>query len=318
MAEQKKTVKVKVKAQPSANKPEDEKLAEPPVQVKEKTVEPQKEVPAKSNTKTIIIAVCAIALAALVAFFALNKGGTSNSGTEEVKYDDQAFLADFQAGLEARWGMTPEIEEYVTPWVDYQAGMEARNAAELDKVAKYKEGKFEDTSLQSKAIQYINLLEQEKETFPYITVDLDKYEVEHGAIYDQRSKIIADLITTYNLQFPEQFASDVKDFQTNSNMVKEDEETKQKLDVAVQALAFNETAKEYDWSTYQATFTNTTGKKIDQLWLVINLLDTNGVSLGSESYVIEQLEPNASAYVTFETDKKFATTKVDIDDIYYS
>lgn len=317
MAEQKKTVKVKVKAQPSTKKPEEEKPVEPPVQVEEKTVEPQKEAPAKSNTKTIIIAVCAIALAALVAFFALNKGGTSNSGTEEVKYDDQAFLADFQKGLEARWDLaTDGVEE--TASEEFKNAMTTYNAAEYSLLEKYKTGSFEDTALQAQALNYINLLEQEKETFQYITVDLDKYLVDHTAVYDQRSKLITELITKYNLVFPEKYASTVADFQTNSNMVKEDEDTRQKLEAAVQSLAFNEISKEYDWSKYQATFTNTTGKKIDQLWLVINLLDENGVSLGSETYVIEQLEPNASAYVSFETDKKFATTKVDIDEIYYA
>lgn len=151
------------------------------------------------------------AILSIMAIVICGCGSTKQAekSTEET-YADKDFMKDLAAGLEARWSIEePEYTEGDDTHKDYYTKLVD---AEYDKVSPYLDKKFKDSTLQQKAINYINMIKQQKEALKYLQVNYDKYDKLWGEAYDERSKLIVDFIDNYGLTVSDKYKSTLDDF----------------------------------------------------------------------------------------------------------
>lgn len=237
---------------------------------------------------------------------------------EETKYADEQFIKDMSEGLQARWDLNEKDEkkegyddidlqsqEYKNMMINYIQ-------AELDCIEKYTDEKFEDSKLQEYAVKYINLLKKHKEICEYIPVDYyGKYLDEFNPIYDERSKIIEDLVNNYNLTVDEKHQDTLDEFKTNSQLVKDQDALEESVKNMLANIQF--TVAEDDgsgWKTYQGIVENTTGKDFSTLSVNINLKNADGVIVETTYDDVSNFTNGSKAQFEFYTDKDFTSTEV--------
>lgn len=237
-----------------------------------------------------------------------------DQSVEEVQYADEDFVKDMSKGLQARWKLTEEDEDKE---VDLQSEEEQTMMlkyiqAELECIEKYKDEKFKDIELQEKAITYIKLLTKHKEICEYIPVDYyGKYVEENEDIYNERSKIIEEMVTDYGLSVDEKYQSTLDEFKTNSKLVKEQDALKNAVASMLEKVEFQETTSDgSDWKTYQGTIENNTGKDFSSLDISINLLDSEGVIVETTYDNIGNFTDGSKARIEFSTNKEFTATQL--------
>ena len=239
--------------------------------------------------------------------------GCSSSGNnqktekseEETKYADEQFIKDMSKGLQARWDLIDKNEKK-----DEDMTLDCIQA-ELDCVEKYTDEKFNDSKLQEYAVKYVNLLKQHKDACKYIPVDYyGKYSEELDSIYNERSKIIEDLVENYNLTVDKKHQDTLDEFKTNSQLVKDQDAMEESVKNMLANIQFTEVSNEDGWKTYQGVVENTTGKDISTLNVDINLKNADGVIVETTYDDVSNFTKGAKAQFEFYTDKDFATTEV--------
>lgn len=245
-----------------------------------------------------------------------NNQKTENS-EEETKYADKQFIKDMSKGLQARWDLSDADEEkdgydkIELQSQEYKDMMLSYIKAELDWIEKYTDEKFKDSKLQEYAVKYINLLKQHKDICQYIPVDYyGKYLDEFNPIYDERSKIIEDLVENYNLTVDKKHQDTLDEFKTNSQLVKDKDAMEEAVKNMLANIQFTEVSNEDGWKTYQGIVENTTGKDISTLNVDINLKNADGVIVETTYDDVSNFTKGAKAQFEFYTDKDFATTEV--------
>lgn len=249
--------------------------------------------------------------------------GCSSSGNnqktekseEETKYADEQFIKDMSKGLQARWDLIDKNEkkdEEVDPQSQEEKDMTLDCIqAELDCVEKYTDEKFNDSKLQEYAVKYVNLLKQHKDACKYIPVDYyGKYSEELDSIYNERSKIIEDLVENYNLTVDKKHQDTLDEFKTNSQLVKDQDAMEESVKNMLANIQFTEVSNEDGWKTYQGVVENTTGKDISTLNVDINLKNADGIIVETTYDDVSNFTKGAKAQFEFYTDKDFATTEV--------
>ena len=178
-------------------------------------------------------------------------------------------------------------------------------------VEKYTDEKFNDSKLQEYAVKYVNLLKQHKDACKYIPVDYyGKYSEELDSIYNERSKIIEDLVENYNLTVDKKHQDTLDEFKTNSQLVKDQDAMEESVKNMLANIQFTEVSNEDGWKTYQGVVENTTGKDISTLNVDINLKNADGVIVETTYDDVSNFTKGAKAQFEFYTDKDFATTEV--------
>jgi len=186
--------------------------------------------------------------------------------------------------------------------------------SELDVIGKYEDEKFEDINLKGLAIKYISLLKQHKDICKYITVDYQKYEEGFDEIYNERSKIISQMVTDYDMTVSDKYQSTLNDFLENSNLVKESESNQEAIENMVNVVTFEVSDDQGDgWKTYQGILENTTGLNFKTISLNINLLDADGIIVETTFDQISSFTDGAKARIEFTTDKEFVSTQIMVD-----
>lgn len=251
--------------------------------------------------------------------------GCSSSGNnqktekseEETKYADEQFIKDMSKGLQARWDLNEKDEKkegydkIELQSQEYKDMMLSYIQKELDYTEKYTDEKFKDSKLQEYAVKYINLLKQHKDICQYIPVDYyGKYLDEFNPIYDERSKIIEDLVENYNLTVDKKHQDTLDEFKTNSQLVKDQDAMEESVKNMLADIQFTEVSNEDGWKTYQGVVENTTGKDISTLNVDINLKNADGVIVETTYDDVSNFTKGAKAQFEFYTDKDFVTTEV--------
>lgn len=251
--------------------------------------------------------------------------GCSSSGNnqktekseEETKYADEQFIKDMSKGLQARWDLNEKDEKkegydkIELQSQEYKDMMLSYIQKELDYTEKYTDEKFKDSKLQEYAVKYINLLKQHKDICKYIPVDYyGKYSEELDSIYNERSKIIEDLVENYNLTVDKKHQDTLDEFKTNSQLVKDQDAMEESVKNMLANIQFTEVSNEDGWKTYQGVVENTTGKDISTLNVDINLKNADGVIVETTYDDVSNFTKGAKAQFEFYTDKDFATTEV--------
>lgn len=259
-------------------------------------------------------------LVGVMCFLLLLASGCSKQGkTEETEpqYADKKFVTDMSLGLQERWKLSDADEQkegYDDIYVDskeYQDMMLRYIGAELDKIEKYSEEKFEDKKLQEMALKYINLLQKHKEICSYMTVDYERYEEEFAPVYDERSKVIKTMVDNYGMTVDEKYQDTLNDFITNSQLVTEQENTVAAVENMLKGIQFQVVEDDgYGWKTYQAVVENTTGIDFDNFSINVNLLNADGVIVETAYDQVSGFKAGAKVQFEFSTDKEFTSTEV--------
>lgn len=242
-----------------------------------------------------------------------NKAADSGSAVEEVKYCDDDFVKDFGKGLEKRWKLT-DADENKDGYDDIELNSDQWKKmmltyinAELDTIEKYTNEKFENTALQENAIKYINLLKQQKESCDYITVDYDKYSEKADEIYNERSKIIKDMVENYGVTVDEKYQDTLNEFLTNSQLVEEDESLKEAVGLMLGKIEITTTDDGTGYYTCEGYVENTTGYDFDNISIKFNLYDDEGVLVDNQPCYLENFTNGTKARLEFYTDQDFST-----------
>lgn len=253
-----------------------------------------------------------IAILSIMAIVICGCGSTKQAekSTEEA-YADKDFMKDLAAGLEARWSVEePEqytegddaSKEYYTEMVN----------AEYEKVTPYLDKKFKDSTLQQKAINYINMIKQQKEALKYLQVNYDKYDKLWGEAYDERSKLIVDFIDNYGLTVSDKYKSTLDDFKTNAQEVADKEIKDSEVNAILSNMNFKKDKNSsYDWKNYNAIVKNTSSIDFDSFVADVNLLDKDGVIVESTTVYVNSWKQGAKTKFTFSTDKNFDKISVE-------
>ena len=187
-----------------------------------------------------------------------SNGNSNNEESTTVYYADADFLKDLVKGLENRWSIKTELadNEYYTN--THRELYTDLVESELNVIEQYKDMKFEDSKLQERAISYINSLNDQLDALNYVTVDIDKYESMWGKAYNKRTRMIADFIDSYELEFSDEFKDIVTDMKTNAVLASEDEEILDKVQEMINGMTFTKESADYNWCTYVSVVENIT------------------------------------------------------------
>lgn len=248
-------------------------------------------------------------------------GNVDNDHKEEKpQFADQAFVESMSKGLQSRWKLNNEdakkdgYENIADNSEENREMMVQYIETELNNIEKYKDERFEDSSLQELAIKYINLLKKHKEICSYITVDYDKYSEEFEPIYNERSEIMEEMVNNYGLEVDEEYQNTLDEFLTNSKLVKEKNANDEAISEMIKAINFERTPDDgSDFKTYQATVENTTEIDFKTFGIVINLVDKDGVIVDTDYESVQNFAKGAKARFEFMTDEAFETTEITLD-----
>lgn len=242
--------------------------------------------------KSIVVLV----LAAILSFGMFTS--CSSSSSDEPHYADQDFIKSVSKGLEDRWALQDSQKDETS--VD---SMREAVQTELDAVEEYKTATFEDSVLQEKALNYINVLHECLDNVEYFASD-DQYE-KWEAVYDQRTILIKDFVDNYGLTVSEKYKSNLEELVANGKTVGAKNEQTEAIKKIVDDLDFEVEKEEYGWKTYSAVFENTTDYEIVDLSLDVNLLDSDGVIVDTQYVSAENVAKGQKARLEFETEKSF-------------
>lgn len=242
-----------------------------------------------------------------------NKSDTTNANKEE--YADKAFLEDFKQGLYNRWDFTNDSANESIETTEYYKILADK---ELEKISKYKDKKFKDSTLQEYAIKYINILNKSKsfddETYEryYLLYDEDKTN-DYYKLYIERTSLIKDIVGEYKIKFDKKHEEDYKDIINNNSKAVKDAEKDSKIKAIVENLSF----EKKDDSYYEAIAENNSGYNISDLDLSINLLNSDGIVVDTANDYIQNIENGQKFLVKIYADSNTTFTSTKVEVTYY-
>lgn len=263
----------------------------------------------KNMKRTLLIFMVVLSVIAMVLCGCGNTKQAEKS-TEE-QYADEDFMKDLAAGLEARWSIE-EPEQYTEGDDTHKEFYTKLVDAEYDKVTPYLDKKFKDSTLQQKAINYINMIKQQKEALKYLQVDYDKYSKLWEEAYNERSKLIVDFVKNYGLTVSDEYKSDLDNFEVNAQEVKDKETKDNQVNEIMNNMNFKKNkSSSYDWKEYDAIVENTSDIDFDSFMVNVNLLDKEGVIVESTTVYVNNWKKGTKTKFTFSTDKEFDKISVE-------
>lgn len=238
-------------------------------------------------------------------------GTTGTSGTvqdEAPQYADEAFIASLSKGLEARWKLGEELT-YETTEEEEMVFRQLVNA-ELDELKDYTDASFEDSKLQEKAIQYINLLKDQLEALKYIQVDYVKYNEMWQEAFNARSKMLVDFVDNYGLTVSNEWAETLNDMKVNATEVADKENRQAKVEALGDGVVF-EKASDDEWDyKYTAVVENNTGFDINTYDANVILFDADGVNVGTGYIYVNSWKNGQKAKFEIWSDQPFTSTEI--------
>lgn len=218
---------------------------------------------------------------------------------------DGQFLKALKEGLQERWKYLDGVENGTidSNIADNERTQKAVNF-EYDKISCFDDKEFQDKRLGKIAVEYIACLNEASDALKYYVVDYSKYDNAWEIARAKRTHLLAELSTDYGLHVDEQYADELKNLISDSEVYYEQEQLK----AAIHTMADNtvlsvepyvdEYSGEILWYDATATFTNTTGETLDYFYEDIQVLDTDGNIIMTGSVApISMLEPGQTATV---------------------
>ena len=244
----------------------------------------------------------------LVTVFSISMLAACSSSSDEPSYSDKAFINSMAKGLEARWAIIDKNGEGHEDTVqDYKDFIQA----ELDQVEKYQSAAFEDTTLQEKALAYINVLKESMENVDYAFSDTDYQK--WSDIYDKRTIMIKDFVDNYGLTVSSKYQDDLDGIVANGKTAGVQSDQKAALESLVAGLQFELVENDYGWKKYEAVLENTTDYDITTMSIDVSLLDKDGVILETQYTSADNVAKGQKARLEFSTEQDFDRYELVLD-----
>lgn len=238
-------------------------------------------------------------------------GGTAVT-TESTgpTYIDEAFLSDLAKGLEKRW----EFSDTNIDMNEKELLTESINI-ELEILDDYRNKPFKNSTLQEKAIAYINQLNEGKELLT--TYGSDSFYSNWDLFYGERTKAILFLTDNFEIPISEEHQPIIDEMRALGAEVKMNQEAEKAIHSLFEKTTFEYEKTEYDTvKTYVAVLENTTGFDISSISASINLIDSDDVVVDTQYIHSENWKNGQKHRFEFMTDKPFNTVDITID--YYT
>ena len=220
---------------------------------------------------------------------------------------DEKFIDALEDGLSARWELTDKSED--KDEAEEKSDYEGYIDAEYNKISKFKEENFEDKELGDLAREYIETLEQSKDTLKYFNNE-NKWLADWDNIRDDRVETLVKINEKEKLEF-----SDDSDKENFEGLISEGEVVKAVREIQ-DNTKFKKIKNEYGWNTYSAVVENTTNENFKYFSFSIKLIDKDGLTVESQSAYAENWNSGDKAKFEFQTDEKFK--KIEIADCTYT
>lgn len=231
------------------------------------------------------------------------------SSSDEPKPQDKNFVKDIGKSFNARSkyldGVDADVaeNEYLK-----EAVLTEKNILE-----KYKDAEFDNPELQKLATDYLGALDKQEDSLKYFSNDYIKYQEKWSEGYDERSTILTTLVDKFGVEVDEKAFAELKQ---NAQVVKENNEIKEKIDAISKSIKFEKVKEEYGWKDYSATVENTSGVDLESFYLDVKLIDAEGVVVESNPVATSGVWKNGQKIkLEFSTDKNFE--KIEWDAEYY-
>lgn len=241
-------------------------------------------------------------------FLALGDYEDAKDYAEQSAYlqtTDGQFLKALKDGLQERWKYLDEVGNGTIDGnlADNERTQKAVDC-EYDKVSCFVDQKFQDKRLGEIAAEYIACLNESSNALKYYVVDYSKYDDAWESARAQRTHLLAELSDDYGLSVDEQYADDLKNLISDSEVYYEQEQLKAEIHTMADntVLSVEPYVDEYSgktlWYDVTATFTNTTGETIDYFYEDIQVLDADGkIIMTGNVTSVSMLEPGQTATV---------------------
>ena len=245
----------------------------------------------------------AILLLLLVGIVTLSACTNSN----ESKTYDGAFIKSLAKGLDARWKFIDNDKS------DSASSFKKAINKELDEISEYKDKKFKDSKLQELAISYINELNNGLEIAK--TYGSDSFETKWDEHIGKRTSLLSAIDKINSI--PVQDKDSLSELLAQGNEVKDNNAKKEAIENLVKNINFtvdNTKSNEYT-KYYSATVENTTEYLIKDIYLTINLVNADGVTVGTQYVSANNWAPSGKTlfeFSQFKGDNEFTTTQVSI------
>jgi len=255
------------------------------------------------------VAAIAACLAFALALAGCGGASSASSSSSEESFADGQFIVDLGKALEARWAITDAVSDEAQTQEAEKETLGNGVQAELDVLEGYTSQKFEDSSLQEKAIKYINCLKDQQAALDYMTVDYQKYSDEWGKAYDTRTQLIKDFVDNYGLTVSEANAGTLKELTTNGSLVNDKQKKQKAVDKICKKMKFERT----DEYQYAAVVENTADFNFKTFQVRVNLLDKDDVIVESTYASVNNWETGQKAKFDFWYDGEFKKISVKSD-----
>lgn len=265
--------------------------------------------------------IVSILLCCLFVFGLIGCGNKTASTSKDEQYADKDFISSLSKALEKRWDLSDkQAEKEKASGKKFETGSDEHKElfmsyvdAEIPELEKYKDAKFKDSKLQEKAIQYINLINDQKAALDYIKVDYKKYLQLWSKAYNERTQLIIDFVNNYGLTASEKHSQILKDLVLKGQEVTKAEDNKNAVKTMTDAIKFEKVDNSSSWKKYQAVVENTTGIDFSYYDLSINLLDKDGVIVEAEHANVANWGNGQKAKFEFSSNKEFTSTSIVAD-----
>ena len=229
------------------------------------------------------------------------------TNSNESKTYDEAFIKSLAKGLDARWKYIDNDKS------DSASSFKKAINKELDEISEYKDKKFKDSKLQELAISYINELNNGLEIAK--TYGSDSFETKWDEHIGKRTSLLSAIDKINSI--PVQDKDSLSELLAQGNEVKDNNAKKEAIENLVKNINFtvdNTKSNEYT-KYYSATVENTTEYLIKDLYLTINLVNADGVTVGTQYVSANNWAPSGKTlfeFSQFKGDNEFTTTQVSI------
>lgn len=229
---------------------------------------------------------------------------TSSKGDKTY---DEAFVKSLAKGLDARWEYVDDNQE------DSANSFKKAINKELVDIQEYKDKKFKDSKLQELAISYINELNNGLEITK--TFGSDSFYSKWDKHVAKRTSLLSEINEIKTI--PVQDKDALSELLAQGNEVKDNNEKKESIENLVKNINFtvnNEKSDEYT-KYYTATVENTTKYLIKDIYLTINLVNADGVTVSTQYVSANNWAPGGKTLFEFTQyigDNAFTTTQISI------
>lgn len=235
--------------------------------------------------------------------------GQKESGPD---YSDDEAMSVISQGLEKRFAIVDQQDSD-----DNSGAKTVREAVntELNTDKPLKDRQYENSKLQEQVIGYINVLEESLGVIDKYSYESTEYVEKWTEVYDKRTQILKTFVDDYGLKVSAQYENTLKDLVANGTSAAKEKEEKEAINKLISSAEFKKNDEGYDNYTYTAIVENTTEYSFENVSVVLNLYDKDGVK--QEAYA------NVNSWAPGETVRFEAYSQCDAQQIkptvqYYS